>query len=426
VSLGQFIVEHAWELIGLVGLIFCSALFSGAETALFSLSRVELLRLGRDGQRAGRMVVSLMRRPRRLLMVLLLGNQLANVAFFAVSASLVLRLQLAMTVGPWWDVVLLLSPLLVIILLGEVCPKNLAISSPPVFARLTAGPLSLLVRVLGPVQTALNFFLIDPLTRLSVPSRHVPTALTPAELADLLELSGRRGMITESESTWLQEVIGLSRLKVCDIMVPRVDMVAYDIESPADGLVELFRKTGLVKIPVYRGDLDNTLGVVHAKHLLLAPQTVLTKLVRDVPYVPETGTVDKLLLRFRQTKTQMAIVVDEYGGTAGLVTLEDAMEEIVGQIAAPGEELTDPVRRVGENEYLLDADLAIHEWSDLFESPLSFERISTIGGLVVSLLGRVPIAGDVATYLNLEFTVESVHRRRVRQLRLRLREDTMC
>ena len=420
-SLSEFIVAHGWQLVAMGFLVLCSAFFSGSETALFSLSPAELLRFRRDDRRVGRLVASLMRNPRRLLMAILLGNELVNVAFFAISAVMVLELR--GEVGRWLDALLLLLPLIAIILLGEVCPKNLAVVTPGTIARLSAVPLSLLVWLLGPVQRSLNVWLIGPLTRLLAPARPVTTALTPAELTSLLELSKRRGMLSADQSTWLQEVIGLSRIRVADIMVPRVDVVAYDIDASPDGLVDLFRKTSLVRIPVCRGDLDDPLGVVHAKDLLLARARELGSLVRPVPYVPEAGTVDKLLQQFRRMKTQMAIVVDEYGGTAGLVTLEDVLEEIVGEIAAPDEEAVEPVRRVGPREYLLDGNLAIHEWSGVFGVDLQVRRVSTIGGLVMSLLDRVPNVGDVATYGNLEFTVQSMHRRRIQQVRLVLGEQ---
>ena len=228
---GEFVITHVGHLVGLAALIVCSGFFAGSETALFSLSRAQLLRFATGQKRVGHVVASLMRRPQRLLMVILLSNQLVNVAFFAVSAALVFDLQQVPAVGRWLHVVLLFAPLLLIILLGEVCPKSLAVSAPAGIAQLSALPLAVLVRLLNPVQLALNAFLIGPLTRLLTPRHHAPT-LKPAELAGLLELSGRRGMITANESAWLQEVIGLSGLKVTDIMVPRVDVTAYDVDAP--------------------------------------------------------------------------------------------------------------------------------------------------------------------------------------------------
>ncbi len=421
-TLGAFVISNLWRLIALALLVVCSGFFSGSETALFSLSRADLLRYRQTGGAVGRTIDSLMRHPRRLLMVILLGNQLVNVAFFAIATTLMLDLGDVRGVGRW-RTLLLPAPLILIILLGEVCPKNLAVSKPRSFAKAVSGPLAVLVKLLGPLQRAFSTFLIDPLTRLLAPARPVAVTLRPSELSELLELSSRRGLISPNEWTWLQEVIQLGRRKVADIMVPRVDIVAYDVDAPAAGLVQLFRQTGLVKIPVHRGDLDNTLGVVYAKELLLAPDRQLATLVKPALYVPETGAVDKLLDQFRRNKTQMALVVDEYGGVAGLVTLEDALEEIVGDIVSDGEPAPNPVRSVGPGEWLIDGNLAVHDWADVFEIDLTAERISTIGGVVMELLDRVPRAGDVTRTGNLEFTVESMRGHRIRLLRLRMLEE---
>jgi CBS domain containing-hemolysin-like protein len=407
----------------LVALIATSAFLSCSETALFSLSRAQLLRLREDGHAAGRAIAQMMRDPRQLLMVVLLGGELANTAFFGIWTLAVLSLRAQVNLGFWASAGLLVLQLFLVLLVGEVLPKSLAISVPMAVARLVALPLATLARVLGPLARVFTAVVIEPLTRLLLPPQKRSTLLTADELAALLEHSANRGQITPNESAWLREIIELSRVKVAHIMVPRVDMVAYDVDEPAAGLVELFRKTRRVKIPVYRGDLDNTLGVIHAKELLLEPETPLAELARPVPFAPEMGTVDKLLLSFRQNSAEMAIVVDEYGGTAGLVTLEDAVEEIVGELLAPDEAPPEPVKPIGPGEYLLSGDLSVNEWSDVFGVDLQAERISTIGGLAMSLLGRVPKVGDLVRTGNLEFTVESVARHRVQRLRVRLLEE---
>jgi len=418
-TLVEYILACLWQLVALLVLLACSAFFSGSETALFSLSPAQLMRFRQGGGRVGRTINHLLHHPRRLLMVILLGNQLVNVAFFAVATGLIVGLDRVEAAAAYRGLMAPI-PLLLIILLGEVCPKNLAISAPAAFARTVAVPLAILVKLLGPVQEAISAGLIEPLTRLFAPSRQESPVLKQRELSELLAVAGRHAMIPPDESAWLQEVLRLGGRKISEIMVPRVDIVAYDADAPPAGLVALFRRTRLVKIPVYRDDLDHTLGVVYAKELLLNPAGSLAEMAKPVPFVPESGSVDKLLQQFRRMRSQMAIVVDEYGGTAGLVTLEDALEEIVGEIATEGEPVAEPVRQVGPDEYLIDGNLAVHDWADVFGVDLRAERISTIGGLVMSLLDRVPAAGDVARTGNLEFTVESVRGRRIRSLRLRV------
>jgi len=413
---------HIWQLLPMLLLLLASGFFSGSETALFNLSRSQRHKLARSAGLTGRMIALLARRPHRALYTLLLGNMIVNVAIAALSAVQVLQLEAAGAPG-WLVAVASGVPLLALIFVGEVTPKMLAYGTAERWARLAAGTVYVIGRALGPVLWLLEGALVAPLTQMIAPRRAGEPDVTAEELDALLELSAKRGVIDRSVSELLREIVELTDLRVGDIMVPRVDIVGYDVDAPAEGLAECFRRTRLRKIPVYEGDIDHVLGVVHAKRLLLEPGARLRDLVVKVPFVPETAAVERALLLFRLTRTQLAIAVDEYGGTAGLVTLEDVLEEIVGDIPDPHEAPPGPaVVRVGEREYLLEGNLAVHEWSEAFGMDLSGRRLSTVGGFVTSLLGRLPRVGDRAEYRNLRFTVESMRRRRVGRLRLELIE----
>ena len=406
----------------MLALLIASAFFSGSETALFSLSRGRLHRLRQAGA-SGRMAAALMRDPHRVLNTLLLGNMLVNVAYTGIAAVMILDLQ-AGGAGPWLVAAASAVPLVALILLGEATPKMLAIVVAERWARLAAAPLAVGQRVLAPPLWCLEHLAAGPIVRLLSPRGRTSGSVTADELAAVLDLSAKRGLIDRNANDLLQEIFELTDLRVADIMVPRVDMVAYDVDAPPDGLIELFGKTRLRKIPVYEARVDNILGVVHAKRLLVRPQSALRDLVVKVPFVPSAGNVERVLLQFRVTRTQMAVVVDEYGGTDGLVTLEDVLEEIVGDIRDEHESARGPaVERIGPGEYLLDGDLAIHEWVDAFRIDLHGRRISTVGGFVTSLLGRIGAPGDQATYRNLRFTVAAMHRRRITKLRLELLEE---
>lgn len=416
----EALASQGWKLALLAPLLACSAFFSGSETTLFRLTRVQLYRLG-HGRRPGRIVAALMRRPRRVLNTLLLGNMCVNVAYTGIAAVAILELQRA-GLGGWMVAVASLALLLVLILFGEVMPKMLAMAAGPRLAIPAAAALTVIGRVAGPVLWVLEKVLVVPLTRLIAPAQAGAGDITAEELAALLDLSAKRGVIGRDVNALLQEIVALTDICVADIMVPRVDMIAYDVDGDPSGLIELCSKTHLRKIPVYETDVDHVLGVVHAKRLLLSPTPPpLRQLVAKVPFVPEAANVERLLIQFRVTRTQMAIVVDEYGGTAGLVTLEDVLEEIVGDMPDSHAAATGPaVQRLSDSEYLLDGDLAIHEWEDAFKIDLSTEQISTVGGFVTSLLGRIPHEGEQAEYRNLRFTVVSMRRRRIEKLHLEL------
>jgi len=364
-----------------------------------------------------------MSRPNLTLHSMLMGNLLVNVAYASISALIVLDLP-RLGLAPWAAGLISLAPLLVLILLGEVMPKMLAYALGETWALAACPLLVVLTRVFAAPLWLLDKILVDPITRILAPSRAGQADISADELASVMGLSARRGIIDHDANALLQEIVGLTDLRVADVCVPRVDVIAYDVDSPRQGLLELFRSTRLRRIPVYEGHLDRVLGLISAKHLLLQPDTPLRQMVQQPVFVPEAGNLERLLILFRTRRAQTAIVVDEYGGTAGLVTLQDVLEEIVGDIPEPHEiDLAAPVRQVGPHEYVINADLAIHEWADAFGMDLSGQRISTVGGFVTSLLGRIPRVGDSVDYRNLHFDVQSMRGRRISKLRLELHAD---
>jgi magnesium and cobalt exporter, CNNM family len=420
-SVGAFLAAHSAQLGVMALLLVASGFFSGTETALFNLTRGQLHRL-RQSKGASHLAADLMTRPERTLHSLLLGNMIVNVAYSGISAVMVLDLP-GLGLAPWLALLLSLLPLLVLILIGEVTPKMLAIALQERWAVPAAPLLAGLSRVFWPVLFVLDRTIVGPLTRMLAPQRESGADISNSELASVLNLSARRGIIGHDANALLQEIVELTDLRVRDIMVPRVDMVAYDVDEPAEGLLELFRRTGLRRIPVYEADPDHILGLVHAKRLLLQPEAKLRDLATPAVFAPEAGNLERLLLQFRVKRAQTAVVVDEYGGTAGLVTLQDVLEEIVGDIPELDEsEQADAVREIAPDTYMLDANLAIHEWADAFKMDLASRRISTVGGFVTSQLGRIPRAGDTVDYRNLRFHVESMRGSRIGTLRLELLE----
>ncbi|MBS3733928.1 MAG: HlyC/CorC family transporter [Phycisphaerae bacterium] len=415
------LAAHAWRL-ALLGLLAVgSGFFSGTETALFNLTRGQVHRLGR-AHRAGALVVALLRRPRSLLYTLLLGNMLVNVAYAGVSATVIFALK-DVGASAWVVAATPVVLLAVLILLGEVTPKMLAAAGSERWSLVTCVPLAAVQRALAPLVWVLERAFVSPLVTVIAPRPTVRTCITPSELAAVLDLSAKRGIVDRDVTVMLQEIVELTDLRVTDIMVPRVDMVAFDADGTREELVALLRRTGLRRVPVYEDGPDRVIGTIHARRVLLHPDAPLRELIGKVPFVPETATVEHLLRQLRERGAQLAIVVDEYGGTAGLVTMEDALEEIVGDIPDPQDRREGPaVTELSDRQYVIDAELGIHEWADAFAIDLSAHRVSTVGGFVTSLLGRIPQAGDVTTYRNLRFTVDSMCGRRIDKLRVELLE----
>jgi CBS domain containing-hemolysin-like protein len=247
-------------------------------------------------------------------------------------------------------------------------------------------------------------------------------ALTGEQLKLLIESSRQRGLISADENQLFAGVVELGALKVRDVMRPRVDMTALDVSDSVAKAQELMASNKLTQIAVYAKNIDNIIGSVAYRDLLLSPSTAVSKLVKEVHFVPEQKSVESLLEFFRSSKTDMSIVVDEYGGIAGIVFVEDVAEELLGPME-PGSEL-ELIEQIGPLRYRLAATLPIHDWAHAFGIDPGHSRVATIGGLTTALLGKIPRPGDTAYLKNVKLTVEEVQKRRIKSLVLSLEDIT--
>ena len=280
-------------------------------------------------------------------------------------------------------------------------------------------PLVICLRIFSPLQFLFRVLIIEPSLRLLLGSAHPPKPISTGEFKTLIEHVRKRGLITADENKLLTEIIELGFLKVRHVMRPRVDMIACSVTESAQTARELMLKNHMTKLPVYVRTIDNIVGLVHLRQLLLEGDRSLDKIVQRVHFVPEQKMVESLLELFRKSGTDIAIVVDEYGGIAGSVRLEDIAEELVGPI-----EITDgvePIEQTGPFEYRLVGSLSIHDWADAFGINPEEAKITTIGGLVTALLGKMPKSGDVTYLEDLKFTVERVQKHRIKTVILTLK-----
>jgi putative hemolysin len=399
-------VVHVPMLIAMPVLLVLSGFFSGSETALFGLSEHDRARLRRDHALIWRAVEALCHQPRMLLITILLGNMLVNVLYFVISSVLLMDAG----TGVLASAVLALLSLLLIVLVGEVGPKLLATAHRMRFLTLTAGPLLAVHRVLSPVRTVLDRAVIEPLHRLTSPQNR-PPELSADELELLLQRAAGQGVIDPHEQRILQDVLELRQMRVREVMTPRVDIHALPADAVRADVLDLVRESKRTKLPVFRDDLDQVLGILHTKRYLLhtsAADAPVLQHVRPVRYVPELATLDQLLEHFRSTRTQIAVVVDEYGGTSGIVALEDVVEEIVGDITASPDEESQTVQFVATGQWRVRGDLRIAEWAGVFGQHAETTSVDTLGGLVTHHLGRRAEPGDIVTIGSVDIEVESV------------------
>lgn len=397
-------------------LIVGSAFFSGTETAFFNLSRRQINLLKKSKHKLQNLAAALLNEPKQLLSCLLFGNMIVNVLFFALASVLTVRLE--RQVGTAAAAVTAFLAFCLLVLLGEILPKSLAYISSKSLSVAVALPVFLCTKVFRPIVFVFRFLIVEPALRLLLGPTKPAKPITVAEFKALMEQVRKRGLITPDENRLLTEVIELGFLKVRDCLRPRVDMMACAVTDSGQKAREIMLKNNLTKLPVYAGTIDNIVGLIHLRQLLLRPKTPLNELVQKVDFIPEQKTIESLLEFFRKTATDTAIVVDEYGGIAGSIRLEDIAEELVGPI-----ELTDgiePIEQIGPFEYRLAGTLAIHDWAGAFGIDPAETRLSTIAGLVTAILGKIPKTGDVAYLKNLKFTVERVRKHRIETLILTL------
>ena len=407
---------YIWHLAFMVILIGCSAFFSGAETAFFNLSQRQLAAFAGSRHKLERSAAALLANPKQLLASLLLGNMAVNILYFSLAS--VLSMRLADRAGSAIAAASALAAFIMLVLLGEIIPKSLAYLNSTRICTAVALPCLVCVRVLSPMQAAFDFLIAEPALRLIFGTRRSPSTITVNHLKLLIESSRRQGLITADENQLLAEIIDFGMLKVRQVMQPRVDMVTCNIKSSTDEARQSMTANNLTKIAVFAKTVDNIVGVVYLRQILLNPKLTLDRLIQKVQFVPEQKTVESMLDSFRQSKNDFAVVVDEYGGIAGSISLEEIVEELLGPVETI--DGIEPIEQIGPMEYRLAGNLSIHDWAEAFGIDPAQSRLSTIGGLTAALLGRVPRSGDVANLKNLKLTVERVKRHRVESVVLSL------
>jgi putative hemolysin len=404
----HLMAPYAYQIVLLVLLLCGSAFFSGAETTFSNITRRQIKQLKESKNKLSHLAFSLLKNQRKLLNCFLFGNMTVNVLFFAASSILIINVNKK---SPAAGAIIAIVTFAAVLLLGEILPKSMAYANSKTLCVVFALPAYFFMKIFTPFEFLFKYIIVEPFLRLLLGPKIAPRTITTNELISLVELTRKQGLITADENKLLTEVVELGFLKVRHVMKPRVDMIVCDVtESNADAREKMLRNH-LTKLPVYAGEIDNIVGVVYFRELLLNDQLPLSKLVRHVNFVPEQKMVESLLEFFRKTKTDIAIVVDEYGGIAGSVILEDIAEELFGQIEPSGRQ--EAIEQTGPFEYRLRGDLAIHDWIEIFGIELEDTQQATVGGLVTALLGKIPQSGDVARIKNIKFTVEKMHKNRI-------------
>jgi putative hemolysin len=420
------------------GLILLGGFFAASEIALITVKRHRLAQLVGEGSRGAQIAQRLTRDPSRFLATIqiaitFLGFLASAVGAVALSGGLANLIALVPFLEePAGEIAFVLITLLVAlasIVIGELVPKTLALTFAERFAIIVARPIGWLDTGMRPVVWFVSS-LSNVLVR-ALGGRDTPQAgyLSTEELKMLVETGTQEGGIEEDEKEMIHGVIELAEKKVHEVMIPRIGIRAVEVNDALDDVLDVIVRAGHSRLPVYEESLDNIVGILYAKDLLPllkrngegpSPRIDLRSLVRPPVYVPETKAVDELLHEMQVAKRHIAIVVDEYGGTAGLITLEDVVEEIVGEIQDEydtEESLIEPIPDDGETRYRLDGRVSMDDLRDLFDLPDQEEEdeeaYDTVGGFVVHRVGSIPLRGTVVPFRDVQLTVEVAEPRRV-------------
>ncbi len=413
----ETLLQQMPRIVALCGLTALSGLISASETALFTLTRQQLNRFRSSNRKAARTVLRLRQNPSDLLSTVLLANIAINILLYSMLGILVTRLAHGSAI---WTASLGIAGFVLILFFAEIIPKLVAFSIAERLAPAAAMGLRLMEFVTAPVRRVLTLLIVEPLTRVLSPTE-TPTAVTPDELQQLINISKRKGQIDARENVLLHQLMELSDLRVDALMTPRVDVVAFNMDSDPDELHQLIRQHRLLRIPAYEGNIDNIRGVIPAKEFLLHPNKPLARIVRPIPFIPEQARVEALLKHFRQTRSQLALVVDEYGGLAGIVALEDVVEAVVGELRAPKEHSEPPpLQQLDDTTYIADAGLEINDFRRAFELSDLQTPVNTLAGLIADRLDHLPHPGEAVRVEHAELTVLGMRRRRVLRVRVKL------
>lgn len=403
-------------LAALVALVALSAYFSATETAFTSLNRIRLKTRADDGDKRAARTLALAADFDRLLSTLLIGNNIVNNVATTIGAVLFIQL-----IGPGKGPTVSATVLTVVILIfGEVTPKSLAKERPEAWA-IVATPL---LRVMAVLLTPVNFLFTQWKKLLRVLLRHQDDdGITEEELMGMVDQAETGGSLDQHESDLIRNAIEFNDMEVSEILTPRVDLEALADTATMEEAAAMYADSGFSRLPIYHDSIDNIIGVLHEKDFYAAycrGVKRLSELKGSVLYTTETARISDLLRQLQQNKVHMAVVVDEYGGTQGIVTMEDIMEELVGEIWDEHDEVVEEFRKQSDGSYLVACSADLDDLYDLFDmKPGQEYDASTVSGWVMEEIGRVPDVGDRFQADGLDVCVTRVEHRRVMEIRVR-------
>ena len=405
------------QLLILILLLLMSAFFSSTETALTTVNKIRVRTLAENGDKQAEYVLKIIEDPSKMLSAILIGNNVVNLYASSLATVLATHIWGNKIVGIATGILTLL-----ILIFGEITPKTVATIQAERIAFRFAKIIYYIMTVLTPVIFVVNqlSFLVLKLLRVDVKAKG--ESITEDELRTIVEVSHEEGVIESEEKKMINNVFDFGDAVARDVMLPKVNMTFVDVDATYDELMEVFRSEKYTRYPVYEETTDNVIGIVNIKDLFLIPKDKEFKLrdyLREPYYTYEFKKTTELMVELRKTMNSVAIVLDEYGATAGLITLEDMLEEIVGEIRDEYDaDEEDSIRKINPKEYVIEGAMKLDDLDDQLGLDLKSEDYDSVGGYIIGLLDHLPQAGEEVSSGNLRFVVDTVERNRIDKVHL--------
>lgn len=411
------------QLVTIFILLGMSAFFSSSETALTTVSTIRLKSLVDNGNKNALLVLKLKENPDRMLSAILIGNNIVNIAASSLTTIFVQ--------GKWgsWAISIGSGVLtLLVLIFGEITPKTAATGYSDKFSLIVAKPIWILTKILTPVIVVINFLAscIMKLLRININAKE--STFTEDELRTIMDVSHEEGVIEEEEREMINNVFDFGEAEAKEIMIPRIDMCMINVEATYDEILEIFKENRYTRLPVYQDSTDNVIGIINIKDLIFyrsSDEFNIHNYLRDVYYTYEYKKLSELMTEMRKDSVNITIVLDEYGAAVGLITIEDLLEEIVGDIRDEYDyDEEDNMKEIAPNEYLVDGQTKLDDVNDALDINLTSEDYDSIGGYIIGSLDRLPTTGDKVENEQVTLIVELMDKNRIDKVHIYIKSAT--
>lgn len=381
-----------------------------------SLSKIRIRHMVEDGVKGAKLIEKLTEDPNKLLGSILVGNNVVNIGASALATSVAVKAFGESGVGIATAIMTIL-----VLIFGEITPKSIAKQRSEGVSLKVSGIVNIIVKILRPFVAIFTFISSTVLKLFGGDLNKDQPFITQEELKTMVDVGEEEGVLEEEEKEMIFNVFEFGDIQVKDVMVQRVDIVALGLDSNYDDVIDIIKEEQFSRIPVYNESIDDIIGIMYVKDLILLNNKDNFKVqdcIREAYYTFEFKKVTELFKEMKKSRNHMAVVLDEYGGTVGIVTIEDLLEEIVGEIEDEYDELEEEIEVVKEDEYIVDGRIRLDDLSDLIGVKMESEEFDSIGGFVIGQLGRIPEPKEEVSYENMRFVVEEIDKNRIKKVRI--------